>query len=83
MKTWNINHKGHEIRVENGWLSGERLVVDGETQDEQKGFAFRSRLWGKIKNGDGAGEAIKVSTGGWLIVGCSIFVDDKLIHSGQ
>jgi hypothetical protein len=83
MKTWNIKHKGHEIRVENGWFSGERLIVDGETQDEQKGFGFRSRLWGKIKSGDGAGEPIKVALGGWFVIGCRIFVDDRLIHSGD
>ena len=83
MKIWNIKHKGHEIRVENGWFSGERLIVDGETQDEHKGFAFRSRLWGKIRSGDGAGEIIKVSLGGWFGVACRVFVDDKLIESGK
>ena len=64
MTTWNIKYKGHEIRVENGWFSGERLIVDGETQDEQKGFAIRSRLWGKIRSGDGVGEIVKVTLGG-------------------
>jgi hypothetical protein len=81
MRTWNIKHKGHEIRVQNGWLSGERLIVDGEMQDEQKGFAFRSRLWGKIRSGDGAGEIIKVTLGGWCCAACRVFVDDKLIQS--
>ena len=81
MKTWHIKHKGHEICVENGWLSGERLIVDGEMQDEQKGFAFRSRLWGKIRSGDGTGEIIKVTLGGWCGVACRVFVDDKLIQS--
>ena len=51
MKIWSIKHKGHEIRVENGWFSGERLIVDGEIQDEHTGFAFRSRLWGKSEMG--------------------------------
>jgi hypothetical protein len=82
MKSWNIKHKGHEICVENGWFSGERLIVDGEIQDEHTGFAFRSRLWGKVRNGDGAGEAIKVSLGGWFGISCRIFVDDRLIPSG-
>ncbi len=83
MKTWNIKHKGHEIRVENGWFSGERLIVDGETQDEHKGFGVRSRLWGKIKSGDGTGQTVKVSLGGWFVIGCRIFIDDTLIHSGD
>ena len=83
MKTWNIKHKGHEIRVENGWFSGERLIVDGEIQDARRGFGVRSQLSGRIKTGDGAGELIRVSLGGWFGIGCDIFVDDKLIHSGS
>jgi hypothetical protein len=80
MKTWNIKYKGHAIRVENG-VSGERLIVDGELQDEQTGFAVRSRLWGRIRSGDGGGEVVKVSLGGWFGTDCRIFVDDKLIQS--
>ena len=82
MKSWSVKHKGHDIRVENGWFSGERLIVDGEVQDEHTGYAVRSRLWGKIQSGDGVGEAIKVSLGGWFVTGCRIFVDDRLVHSG-
>lgn len=83
MKTWITQYKGHEIRVENGWFSGERLIVDGQIQDEHKGIGFGSRLWGKIPDSDGAGEAIKVSLGGWFVINCRIFVDDKLIQSGS
>jgi hypothetical protein len=83
MKAWQITHKGHSIRVENGWFSGERLIVDGELQDEHKGFAERSQLSGRIKSGDGAGESIRVSLGGWFLVNCQIFVDDRLIQSGS
>lgn len=82
MKAWNVKHKGHEIRVENRSFTGERLIVDGEIQDEQLGYAFRSRLWGKIKSGDGAGETIKVSLGGWFVVSCRVFVDDKMVYPG-
>lgn len=83
MKIWNTQYKGHQITVQNGWLSGERLIVDGKLQDEQKGFGIRSRLFGKITDGDGAGEIIKVSLGGWFGINCSIFIDDKLIQSGS
>ena len=82
MKSWNVKYKGHDILVENR-IVGERLIVDGELQDEQRGFALRGRLWGKIKNGDSAGEIIKVSLGGWWTVGCRIFVDDGLVCSGK
>lgn len=82
MQTWSIKHKGHEIRVENR-ISGEKLIVDGELQDENIGLGGRSRLWGKIKSGDGAGAVIKVSLGGWFGISCRIFVDDTLVQSGD
>ena len=80
MKAFLTNYKGHQIRVENGWVSGERLVIDGETQDELLGFALRSRLWGSIRNGSGAAEFIKVELGGWSATECRIFVNDKLVY---
>lgn len=79
MKKWNLKYKGHDIRVENGWISGERLFVDDELQDEQVGFGFRSRLYGKIKENEGISEDIKVSLGGWFTVSCRIFINGKLI----
>lgn len=79
MKVWHVTHKGHTIRVENSWLGHERLLVDGELQDERRGLALRSQLSGTIKNGEGSGEGIKVSLGGWFSVGCRIFVDDRLV----
>ena len=79
MKAWNIRYKGHDIRVENGWFSGERLIVDGEMQDARRGFGFRSQLSGRIRGGDGVGEPIRASLGGWLVIGCDLFVDDRAI----
>ncbi len=83
MKTWQITYKGHAIRVQNGWFSGEQLSVDGETQDARRGFAFRSQLSGRIRSGDGAGELIRVSLGGWFIIGCDLFIDDRPIPTGS
>ena len=76
MKTWHFQHKGHNIEITNG-LSGERLIVDGELQDERIGPGSRSRLYGKIRSGDGEGEKIKVSLGGWFSISCIALVDDK------
>ncbi len=59
MKTWETRYKGHTIRVENSFV--ERLFVDGELQDEHGTLGLRSRLHGKIRDGDGAGDAILVS----------------------
>ena len=78
MKVWQVQYKGHDIRVENH-LRGEKLIVDGKIQDAGLGMGFRSRLWGTIKDGDGAGKIVKVSLGGWLRIDCRIFIDDELI----
>ncbi len=54
-----------------------------EVQDEQRGFAFRSRLWGSLRNGNGAAEWIKVELGGWFAINCRIFIADKLVYPGS
>lgn len=82
MKAWKTNYNGHEIRVENRVCS-ERLLVDGELQDEQIGWAMRSRLSGKVRNGEAGDTPIKVSLGGWFLIQCRIFVDDKLLFSSS
>ncbi len=81
MKSWEVRYKGHQIRVENT-LSHERLFVDGEFQDEQFGMGLRSRLFGKIRSADGAGEKVRVSLGGWFVQ-CRIFADDHLIYHSK
>lgn len=81
MKEWKADYKGHIIQVKNT-LASEQLIVDGELQDERIGFGIRSRLYGRLKSGQGAGEAIKVSLGGWFAIHCRIFIDDSLVFSG-
>lgn len=78
MRVWQVQYKGHDVRVENG-LRGEKLIVDGKIQDVGMGMGLRSRLWGTIKGGDGDGETIKVSLGGWFGIKCRIFIDDEPI----
>jgi hypothetical protein len=80
-KHWEVSYEGHSIRVENCWLSGERLLVDGELQDERKGLAYRSTLWGRLLNEAGQDKTIKLTLGGWFVINCRIFVDDTLVHS--
>lgn len=74
MKRWKTNYGGNTIVVENR-ISGERLYVNGELQDEQIGIAGRSRLWGELQTG----ETIKVSIGGFFGIHCIIFVNSKRV----
>lgn len=73
MKAWETSYNGHKIRVENR-VSGERLYVNGELQDEQLGWAYRERLWGRLPTG----EEVKASIGGMWTAQCRIFVDNRL-----
>ena len=82
-KHWETTFKGHTIRVENSWFGGERLIVNGELQDERTGFCLRSTLWGRIRAEDDKEKRIKVGIGGWFFVNCRIFVDDALVFSGS
>lgn len=79
-KTWKTTYKGNEIVVINTWQN-EQLFVNGELQDEQNGYAGRSRLWGHIETRSGERESIKVSigSGGWGGIICVIFVDNQLV----
>ncbi|TFH00849.1 MAG: hypothetical protein E4H13_06405 [Calditrichales bacterium] len=77
MKTWTINHKGHEIRVTNS-VSGEALYIDNQLQDIGPGIALRSLLWGKITE-NGNQIEVKVRLGGSWRVKCWIFVDSVAV----
>jgi len=78
MKKWELNHNGNKVKVENR-ISGERLYVNDELQDERNGLSFNSRLYGQLPTG----ENIKVSLGGWFILQCRVFIDNKLVLSNK
>ena len=44
---------------------------------------FAVNLLARIKSGDGEGESLRATLGGWFVIGCHIFADDKLILSGS
>ena len=73
-KQWTYKYGQNTIVVENQ-LSGEKLLVNGELQDEKVGLSFRSELRGKLASG----EEIKATLGGNLTVQCKLFVDNKLL----
>ncbi|MDN7244955.1 hypothetical protein QWY16_16370 [Planococcus shenhongbingii] len=78
---WKLKYGSHTIQVEKT-LSSEKLFVDGVLQDEQLGFHWSSRLFGKVQNDEGETEDIKVSIGLFLFkVQCRIFVGERLVHS--
>lgn len=84
-KTWQIEYKGHLVKIDHGWFRGSKLIVDNELQDEDAGIlTIRNRLSGRIKTGDGKNESIKANvSSGWFSTHCNIFIDDKLIFSDK
>lgn len=78
---WEIQYRGHTIRVEDS-ARRERLFVDDELQDEFFGFGFRSRLYGTICDEHGECKALRVALGGYWSRICRVFVDNRLVfHS--
>ena len=77
MAAWEVEYKGHVIRVENHLLGGERLYIDGAAC-ERGHHVLRAELRGRIPGGDGAGEEVValLSTGG-AAVNCLVTVDGK------
>jgi len=80
MKTWKFEHEGNKIEVINS-TTGEKLIVNGQLQDEQIGYAARSRLYGHVLSPGGERHYLKVSIGTeFLTVRCIVFLDDKEIY---
>jgi len=74
-KKWLYKCGEDAIVVENTWLSGERLYVNGELQDERP-FGINSvRLLGQLPGGEG----IKVWLGGFWNIQCRMFINDKQV----
>lgn len=81
-KIFEVTHKGHHIRVENSWFSGEKLYVDSELQDQNLGFNLGASLTGMLRT-DKGNEPIKVALGGTWQIHCKIFVDYKLVYTDE
>lgn len=81
-KVFAATYEGHQIVVENRWLAGEKLYVDGELQDENLGLSLRATLRGKCKSNQKT-RHIKVTLGGTFTVQCKIFVDNMLVSADK
>lgn len=80
--TWIAQVEGNEIRVENGWFSGERLYVNGQLQDRQTNI-FSASLSGSLKAPDGNVLPVKADLGGFFRVRCHLFVNDRKVALTQ
>ena len=79
---WIAQVEGNEIRVENGWLSGERLYVNGQLQDRQTNV-FSASLSGSLKAPDGKELPVKANLGGFFRIRCHLFVDNRKVALTQ
>lgn len=81
-KTFETTYEGRSIVVENRWLDGEKLFIDGELQDENLGLSFRGNLTGQLKGMNGM-QNVKVAIGGFFTIECKVFVDNALVYSSS
>ncbi|SEA43573.1 hypothetical protein SAMN05443667_104203 [Flavobacterium gillisiae] len=80
---WIATYEGSEIKVTNGWFTGEKLFINNELQDEQLNFITPSQMTGKLKTKNGAELNIKTNLSGFFSVSCRLFVDNKKVELQQ
>jgi len=79
---WIADYDGNKIRVTNSWITGEKLFVNDELQDEQLNFTA-SNLTGNVRNINGEKVLIKTNISGFFTSNCRLFIDDKKIKLQQ
>jgi hypothetical protein len=80
---WMATYEGSEIKVTNGWFTGEKLFVNNQLQDEQLNFITPSQMTGKLTATNGAELNIKTNLSGFFSVNCRLFVDNKKVELQQ
>lgn len=80
---WIATYEGCEIKVTNGWFTGEKLFVNNELQDEQLNFITPSQMTGKLISKNGTQLNIKTNLSGFFSVSCRLFIDNKKIELQQ
>ena len=88
-KTWECEHEGHKIRVENHWrvlpfpFARERLYIDDRLADENEGMLrVSAKLSATLKTANGDRLPVKAHLGqGFLglTVQCKVWVDSDLV----
>ena len=73
-KMFETSYNGRRIVVENHWLEGEKLYVDGKLIDKNPELNVKGFLYGKMNSMDG-------TLGGFFAIQCKVFVDNDLIYS--
>ncbi len=76
---WTAQYENNEIKIENTWLSGERLYVNGILQDKKTSL-ISSNLTGHLINSKNERENIKTNLFGWFKIGCNLFINDKRVE---
>ena len=79
MSIWIANYEENEIRIENSWFRGEKLLVNNKLQDKRLNF-FVSDLTGHIISKEGKKLPIKVNMSGYFRIGCRLFIDDENVQ---
>ena len=78
---WIANYEGNEIKITNSWITGEKLFVNNELQDETVNYYTPARLTGHIiENGNKLPIKANLYSSG-IGVKCSLFIDDKKIKT--
>ncbi|TRX20652.1 hypothetical protein FNW25_02280 [Flavobacterium franklandianum] len=80
---WNTKYEETEIKITNSWISGEKLYINNELQDEQLNFITPSNMTGNLVNKQGEKLSIKANISGFFTVSCRLFIDNKKVELKQ
>lgn len=80
---WIAKYEETEIKITNNWLSGEKLYVNNELQDEQLNFITPSNMTGNLVNKQGEKLNIKTNISGLFSVSCRLFIDNRKVELKQ
>ena len=75
---WIAKYEETDIRITNSWITGEKLFVNNELQDEKLSY-LSSSMSGFLVTIEGKRLNIKTNISGFFRVGCRLFINHKKV----
>lgn len=78
---WTAIYQNNEIQIENSWIGGEKVFVNGKLLIESKKFRIRFiTLEGELINSKNEMDAILVKLGGFFKIKCTVLINNREIQ---
>lgn len=78
---WTAIYQNNEIQIENSWIGGEKVFVNGKLLIESKKFRIGFiTLEGELLNSKNEMDAILVKLGGFFKIKCTVLINNREIQ---